>query len=179
MRKVGCLLLSSLLCLSLVSMKAHAEGAVPELFGVREVVVGLTQFDDPKASDICGLSREQIASAFARSFAGSTVPAIPEQEARPPVMGIFRIKLIPMISTYADANLNCASWISLSAENRISGAIPPLGILRTVTSVYWRYHIKVSTSQSMHAQRVTETIQKLADKFALQYRQDQPPELLQ
>ncbi len=177
MKRTGCLFLSGLLCLGLLPASAFAGAAVSEMYGVREVILDFTHFDDPRASDTCGLSRALIADVIANSLKGTSVPAIPANEARPPVTGIFRINLVPQISTYVDETLGCVSWISLSAENRISVAVPPVNVQRAVTAVYWRHHLKVVSTHSTHTPKVSNAVKTLAEKFAQQFRADQPPEL--
>lgn len=175
MKKFGLFLFVSLLCLTPTVVRAQS--AAPEMFGVREVVIQFTHFDDPKAADACGLSREQIASVLSKALAGTTVPAIDAIEAKPPMMGVARIDLVPEISSHVDENMDCISWISLSAQNRVNVVIPPINTQRTVTAVYWRQHVKLATGQSLHPQKVGELLQKMAAQFAQQYRLDQPPSL--
>jgi hypothetical protein len=175
MKKLGFFLLSSLVYSSLAPISAHAQGAAPEMFGVSEVIIEYARFDDPKTANGCGLSREEIASALVESFAGTTVPTVAAVEARPPVMGIARIQLIPEISTYMNENFDCISWVSLSAESHANTVIPPINTLRSITAIYWRQHAKVASGQSNHSQQVKALLKKLADQFAQQYRLDQPP----
>jgi hypothetical protein len=147
------------------------------MFGVREVVVEYARFTDPKASDTCGLTREQIASVLAHALTGTNVPAVAAIDAKPPVLGVARIELIPEIYSHTDESLGCVSWVSLAAENRANAVIPPVNTLRGVTVVYWRQHTVVSSSQSTHEQTVGDVLQKMAVQFAQQYRLDQPPEV--
>jgi hypothetical protein len=173
MRKFGPLFL----CLCLAPSGAHAQGAAPDLFGVREVLVDYARFDDAKASGSCGLYREHIAEVLARSLKGSRVPWFSPADAKPQALGIARISLVPEISSFEGDNLDCVSWISLTAESRTSAVIPPVGTLRSVNVVYWQQHTRVSSSQSIHAQKIDDILEKLAAQFAQQYGLDQPPEL--
>ncbi len=177
MKKCGGLFLSIFLSLGLASPASAAGAAVSDMFGVREVILDFTQFDDPRASDTCGLSRQLIADTIAANLQGTSVPAIPVNEARPPVAGIFRINLVPLVSTYVDETLGCVSWISLSAENRVSLMVPPLNVQRAVLAVFWRGHLKVVSTHSTHTPKVVAAVKSLVEKFAQQYRADQPPEL--
>jgi hypothetical protein len=174
MRIIKFLLFSALLCLSFAPTQAVAQGAAPELFGVGEVIINYTKFVDASASDSCGLSREQLANILKSSFAGTTVPAVAVVDAKPQMVGVARIQLIPEITTYVDENLNCASWISLSAESRIKVVIPPVSAPRNVTAVYWRQHNKVVSGQSLHPQKVADVVKKMVEQFSQQYRLDQP-----
>ena len=167
------------LCLALAPMQARAQGSAPELFGVREVVVDYARFVDPKAADSCNLSREKIASVLAKSLEGTTVPAIAALDAKPPVIGVARIQLVPQIASHMGENFDCVSWISLSAESRAAAVIAPITTLRSFTAVYWHQQVKAASGASTHPQLVGEILQKMATQFAQQYRLDQPPALSQ
>jgi len=177
MNKILCaVILGTLFTLTMPAL-ARAQGAAPEMFGVREVVVEYAHFDDAKAAEACGLSREQVATALAYVLKDSGVPAIEAIDARPASLGVARIELIPEISTYANESLDCVTFVSLSAENRVGAVIPPVSTLRSATIVYWRQHARVASGQSVHQQNVSDTLQKMAAQFAQQYKLDQPPAL--
>jgi hypothetical protein len=173
-KKIGCFLFSTLFFFNAAPFDAHAQGVAPEMFGVGEIVINYAQFDDPKASDSCGLSRETIASILAGSLVKTGLPAVSVADARPPIMGVARIQLIPEISSHVDENMDCISWISLSAESRANVVILPVTAPRSIVAVYWRQHTKVYSGQSIHAQKIGDVLKKMADQFAQQYRLDQP-----
>ncbi|MDR3451072.1 MAG: hypothetical protein P4M15_15240 [Alphaproteobacteria bacterium] len=162
------------LALSLLASPAFAQGAAPEMFGVREVIVDYARFTDPKASDACGLTREEVSRVMAKALTGSGVPAIPVAEAKPLSLGVARIELMPQIASHAGDNLDCISWVTLAAENRANVVVPPVPTLRGVTIVYWRQQSMVSSSQSQHAPATDDVLEKMAGQFAQQYRLDQP-----
>ena len=164
------------LCLVLFPQGAWAQGAAPELFGVREVIINPAQFDDVKAASTCGVTREKIGSALAFIFHGTTVPAIADADAKPPSLGIARIQLVPEVFTYANESLDCVSWVSLTAESHANAVISPVTTLRSVKVVYWQQHTKVVSGMTLHDQRITDVLQKMALQFAQQYRADQPVE---
>lgn len=170
MKRAGLALLFSFLLPAL----AHAQGA-PGMYDVGEVIVDNAHFDDAKTSDRCGVSRDMVAQIFVKAFADTSVTAIPIADAKPPMLGIARIQLIPQISTFTDDSLDCMSWISLTAQSKASVIIPPVPSARDVTIVYSQQHDSVFSGQSIHAQRVTEILQKMAAQFAQQYKADQPP----
>jgi hypothetical protein len=67
-------ILVSLILSCLLTMRAEPAfaglNAAPEMMGVREVIIQYVHFTDNKASDTCGLTREQIAApipSFRRS----------------------------------------------------------------------------------------------------------------
>ena len=177
MKKVFAVLFSALLCLGFVPSDAHAQGAAPELFNVGEIIVNYVKFEDPKASDSCGLSREQISKAFKDAFLGTSVPAMDVVDAKPSMVGVARIQLFPEISTHVDENMNCISWITLSAESRANVVIQPVSAPRNVTIVYWRQHTKAVSGQSLHPRKVGDAVSKMAEQFAQRYRVDQPAAL--
>ena len=165
------------LALCLTPSAVQAQSSAPEMFGVREIVVEYARFNEPKVADTCGLSRDALTTALAKALAGTSVPAVAVADVKPPTVGVARIQLIPEISTRADENLNCVSWISLSAESHATIVIPPVTTPRSATVVYRRQHALASSAQSTHGQAVGTVLQKMADQFAQQYKLDQPPEL--
>lgn len=167
-----------LLAACAVSSDVLAQSAAPELYGVKEVILEYTRFDSPKVSDACSLSREQVSGVLAKSFAGTSVPAIPSIDAKPPMIGVARIQLIPQISTYSNESLECVSWIGLSAESHSNIVIPPVQTARSVRVIYWQSRMQVSSGQSNHEQKVSDAIRKMAENFTQQYRVAQPPEIL-
>jgi len=173
MRKTGLFLLS----LCLLPIQTYAQGAAPELFGVREVIVDYAKFPQSKASEVCGITREEISSDIMHAFAGTNVPAISVIDAKPPSMGIARIELIPEISSRADETLNCTSWISLSAESRANAIISPVTTLRSITAVYWRQHTIATSTEAAHPKTIDDVIQKMVYQFVQQYQLAQPPDL--
>jgi len=156
---------------------SYAQGFAPELYGVGEVVLEYPRFEDTEAAGSCHLSRDDVNAALNASFVGSSVPVTPVARAKPLVMGVARIHLIPELSSHSDENLGCVSWISLSAESRTDVIIPPVSAPRSVTIVYWRLHGKAFSNQSVHPQKVAEVLRQMAQRFAQQYKIDQPASL--
>jgi hypothetical protein len=157
---------------------AQADSAAPEFFGVREIIIQNPRFIDAKASDTCGLSRDQVMETLTKGLlAWPNTPAIPVGDAKPPSLGVARVDLVPEIHTRADDNLQCSSWVSLSVENRAKLVVSPVSTLRSVTVVYWRQHALAVSGQSTHVQFVDELLKKMSAQLAQQYKLDQPPEL--
>ena len=180
MRQSAVVFLTSLFCLPLCLTPGTGQAqnaAAPEMFGVREVVVEYTRFDNPKTADTCGLSRDALNTLIARTLAGTSVPAVASVDVKPPSIGMARIQLIPEISTRTDDSLNCISWVSLSAESHANVVIAPIATPRSATIVYWRQHALAAGGQSTHIQAVNIVLEKMVEQFAQQYRLDQPPEL--
>ena len=171
MRKTGMFFLF----LALAPSSAWAQAAAPGMFGVQEVIVEYARFEDAKAADSCGLSREQIADAIAKTLVGTGVPAVPVAEAKPPAMGVARIQLITEVFSRIDETLSCTSFVSLSAESKSNAILPPISTPRSITAVYWRRHAMIISGQSMHGQQITAAVQKMLMPFIQQYRVDQPP----
>jgi hypothetical protein len=145
------------------------------MFGVGEVVVESAHFDDAKAADTCGVTRDLVTSAVAKALADTSVPAVAIADVKPPAQGVARIQLIPEIYTHADDNLDCVSYIALTAENHVTTVIPPVATPRSVTVLYWRQHASTVSGQTSHASAITRLLQNMTAQFAQQYKLDQPP----
>ena len=179
MRKTGFVLFSVLFCASLVPGDACAQGNFgAEMSGVNEILVNYVQFDDPKMSELCGLTRDGIAAVLKAAFAGTSVPAVSAAEAKMPLPGIARIKLETTISSYMDETMGCVSWVSMSAEGRAVVTIPPVAMPRDETILYWRHHLKSYSGQASHPGHIADALRKMVDKFAQQYKIDQPSAVL-
>jgi hypothetical protein len=129
------------------------------------------------AADSCNVTRDQVASVLVKALSGSTVPMVPVIDARPVAIGVARIQLVPEIASHLDDNLGCVSFISLTAKSTAKVVVSPISTLRDETILYWQDHIMIASGQSIHGERVGDALQKLALKFAQQYRLDQPPEI--
>jgi len=145
--------------------------------GVQEVVVQYVRFLDPQKADKCGLQREPLTNAIVKMLTDSNAPAIPTSAAKPPLMGVARIELVPEISTLSNDGLDCTSWVSLSAQTQSNVRIAPIDVLRNVKVVYWQQGLLLATAQSTHASQVRDSLNIMAQQFARQYRLDQPPTL--
>lgn len=165
------------LLLLLIPSCAYAQGAAPGMSGVKEVVVHYARFTDSKTADTCALERESLANAINKTLTDNAVPAIPVATAKPPMMGVARIDLVPEISTIATQDLDCTSWVSLTAQTQNNVVVPPIEVLRNVKIVYWQQGLMVASPQSTHSDRIAEYLKKMALQFAQRYRMDQPPEL--
>jgi hypothetical protein len=167
------------LCLAfaLVPSLAHAQGAAPSMYNIKEIIVQYAHFSDPKSADACGLVREDIAALLDKALHGDSVPAIPVASANPPMIGSARIELVPEIASMGDQGLDCTSWVSLTAQSQSNVRIAPVDTPRSVTVVYWHQGTMVASGQPVHEHAVGEVLEKMAHKFAQQYRIDQPPEL--
>lgn len=165
--------------LFLASPSMAQQGAVSAMANVKEVLVQYTNFANPKIATLCGLERETIAADITKILQQGSVPYIPVAEAKPVMLGVARIELVPEIATVNADSLSCTSWVSLQAQSRSGLQIPPIPTPRNVTVTYWRGGSLVTSSQSAHARLVSETMTKLSNQFAQQYRLDQPPALPQ
>jgi hypothetical protein len=92
-------------------------------------------------------------------------------------MGVARIELVPEIASVSTQELDCTSWISLTAQNQTNVHIPPVDTLRNVTVVYWKQGSMVTSGQALHHALIGDLLKKMADQFAQQYHIDQPPEI--
>jgi len=157
---------------------ARADSAAPEMFGVREVIINNASVPDVKAADACGgISRETMTETLVKAFEGTSVPAISYLDAKPPSLGVARIELNSEVYTRTNEDLECVSWISITATSHANLVVPPVNTLRSVTILYWHQRAMVASGQSIHPHVVKDLLQRMATEFAQQYRLDQPPEL--
>ena len=158
---------------------AFAQGAAPEMYGVHEIILEQSVIDDTKSATTCGVTSEKIELALDNVFKDSGVPVVIAANARPQSLGVARIQLIPEVYTHVDETLGCVSWVSLSAENRVTAVIAPVKALRSINLLYWQQHTKVATAQTVHQQKVIDMMQKMATQFVQKYRESQPPDQAQ
>ncbi len=88
------------------------------MFGVKEIIIQYVRFANPKEADACGLSREDIAKTLAQDLKLSGVPDFSIADSTPPVFGVARIMLVPEIASVTNQELECTSWVSLTAESQ-------------------------------------------------------------
>jgi hypothetical protein len=163
--------------LALIPCAAHAQGAAPGMFKVKEIIIQYVRFSDPKVADACGLSREDIAKTLAQDVKLANVPAFSIADSTPPEFGVARITLVPEISSVTNHELECTSWISLTAESQTNTIVPPIETLRSVKVVYWRQGTMAVSNQSVHAHLIADTLDKMVAQFAQQYHTEQPPDV--
>jgi hypothetical protein len=163
------------LLLAAIPSFACAQGAAPAMFGVEEVIVQIPHFGNDKTADECGLDPSELSDILEQTLQQNNVPAVSVAEAKPSVIGIARINLLPDVFSFNSQGLDCTSWVSLAAESRNSVRIPPVDTSRNVTISYWREGIMLASSQTTHERTVGEALRKLARQFATQYKLDQPP----
>jgi len=164
---------------SFLPSNLYAQASAPGMFDVKEVVIQYARFANPKASDVCGLTREGVNTLLIKTLADGLVPAISVADAKPPMMGVARIEIVPEISTISNQGLDCTSWVSLTAQSQNNVRIPPIDAMRNVTVVYWRKGTLTMTDQSLHSGTVADLLQKMATDFAQRYLLDQPPKIPQ
>lgn len=169
--------LAALLFFSSLPAAAQTQGVAPAMFNVKEVVVQYAHFGNPQTAEGCGLSREDLAALLNKELTLNGVPAIAVTEAKPAILGTARIEMVPDIFSFNSQGLDCTSWVSLAAESRNSVHIPPVDVSRNVMITYWREGVLLASSQATHQRVVGEALQKLARKFAQQYKLDQPAEV--
>ena len=165
------------LLLALTPSFAYAQGAAPALFGVEEVVIQVPHFGNDKTADECGLDPSALSDILEQTLKDNNVPAVAVAEAKPPVIGVARINLLPDVFSFNSQGLDCTSWVSLAAESHNSIRVPPVDTSRNVTVSYWREGTMLGSSQTTHERTVSEALRKLALHFAEQYKLDQPPPL--
>ena len=153
-------------------MVAEASGAAGAMFSVQAVNLDYVHFGNPKASEDCGLARDDVSNAVKAALQASNLPTVTLAQPKPPIISVARVEVIPEI-TSINQGLDCVSWVSLSAQTENNLTIPPVEILRNVTISYWRQGALINSGQSIHQRAVVEAFQKMAASFGKQYRQDQ------
>ncbi|MDD4617211.1 MAG: hypothetical protein PHW76_08915 [Alphaproteobacteria bacterium] len=174
MRKPVLVLGAAAVFFVVVSEAARAsDGFAPSMYGVTDVSIENVKFNDPKASDKCGLTKDGIATVLKSAFVDKQVPVVVASTTRMQVMGTARIKLIPEISTHLDEIMGCLSWVTLSAQSRENLQIPPIAPPREVTVLYWNHAARVFSGISAHPAKVAEVLNNAAGQFSQQFVADQ------
>jgi hypothetical protein len=163
--------------LALTPSAVMAQGAAPAMFGVEEAVIQVPHFGNDKTADECGLDPGPLLDIIEKTLQDKNVPAVSVAEAKPSVIGVARINLVPDIFSFNSQGLDCTSWITLTAESRNSVRIPPVDTSRNVTITYWREGMMLGSNQTTHQGVIGEAFRKLALDFAKRYKLDQPPPL--
>ena len=140
---------------------AFAQGAAPSMFGVEEIVVQIPHFGNDKTADQCGLDAEALADVLEEALKQNNVPAVSVAEAKPSLIGVARINLVPDIFSFDSQGLDCTSWVSLSAESHNSVRIPPVDTSRNVTVNYWREGTMLDSSQTTHERTVARSLSQI------------------
>lgn len=165
-------------CLFLAgTAQARAAGAAPSLLGIQEVLVKAAHLGNGPASDTCGLSGSKISDLIIKELKTNQIASYSDMSAPVHNMVVARVELLPEVVTLYGQGLDCTSWISLSAQTRESVTIPPIKAPRSVSIIYWRGGLLISSGQSTHPQAVNEALEKLTASFAKKYHYDQPPPL--
>ncbi len=154
------------------------EGAAPSLSGVGEMLLRSPHVGNREAAEACGVGRGEFMDALAQSLKSSGVTVIRESGAKPPVIGVARIDVVPEIVVLSKRGVgDCTSWISLSAQTNNTIRIPPVEAPRSVTVVYWKKGILVSSGETAHSRTVSNEMAGLGRDLGNQHRVDQPPAL--
>ncbi|MBI1273664.1 MAG: hypothetical protein GC131_06240 [Alphaproteobacteria bacterium] len=170
-------LLLVLLAALLPAAPAQAEstrGGAPALYGVTEILVNYTRITDPKASEACGIRRNEVEERAHEVLEDMGLTALRAATAKPALTTAVRITLTPEITTYNDGTLVCASYIELVAEGRHAARLPPVEERRNFTVTYWREGLMLGTRQSVHDQGILQATEKLARSFVTDFNVAQP-----
>jgi hypothetical protein len=154
---------------------AQSSASKPAMFDVEEVMLRPVHFGDEKSAETCALSADDLGKMVLKTLTDAGVPAANEVRNVPPIMGHARIYLQADVFTLGSGGLDCTSWVSLRAESHGSIHVPPVDFARDVNVTYWHSGSLMSSGQSTHERRVSDTLQKLAGEFAAQFKQDQSP----
>lgn len=160
--------------------KADAKnfGSAPAMLNVKEIILQPLRTGDAEIANSCGVSRKDVGATIIENLSKEKVPVIPISEARPPIVGVARIDLIPEVVTLNTQGGDCTSWLSMVAQTQNTLVIPPVEVPRNVIITYWRSGMIVSSTQTGHGEALNKAVQKLTKLFSKQYKIDQPPDLL-
>jgi len=151
------------------------ESAAQGLYGVKEILVRPVRFDDAATAKSCRLDPGELDALIMKELQDNNLPAIPEAEARPSLMDVARINLIPQIVPYNSQGLDCVTWVSMYAESRNHLRVLPIEIPRVVVVLYWRQGQLVSSAVSVHADHVDNALHTMIHEFGVRYVTAQPP----
>lgn len=163
--------------LSFAPATARAEGSIPALADVAAIQVQPGRMGNKAASDTCGLSSGEVSAEILKALKELQLPATSIMETPSDTQGRLKIELYPDVVTINSQNVDCITWLSLSAQSRSTLVVPPSRLPRNVTISYWRGGMMISSTQISHQRMVKEGLDKLAGQLAKQYRLDQPPAL--
>ena len=164
--------------LSGVPAQAGESGtSAPALFGIHDIVLQYARLGDKDASASCGIIPGTLLSDFFRAMKSYGLPIQSLLEAKPPMVGVPRVDLVPEIYSVYDKGLNCVSWVSLTAQSQSAMPLAPVPTPRRVTVTYWRNGVLIGSPENFHAHEVSEALLRLGHQFADQYKTDQPPVL--
>jgi hypothetical protein len=120
------------------------------------------------------LKRLDIPGLIAKALQEEGLPAVAESKAKPPMLSVARIELIPQIASTDDGGLDCASLVSILAESEATVHIPPVDAPRSVTILYWHEGAMAASGQSVHGTLVSDMLHKMALEFVTAYKRAQP-----
>lgn len=160
-----------------VASAASAQGTLPAMSGVTEIILQPARVANREHAEKCGLSDTLIADTLLKLLKADALPVytLMDRQERDP--RIARIDLLPEISTLLLHNVDCVTFVTLSAQSKQPMRIPPIERARNVQTVYWRNGVMFNSTQISHAEITGNALQKLAAQFSRQYRLDQPPKL--
>jgi hypothetical protein len=163
-----------ILFFSLIPGAVHAQQiAAPSLFEVREVLVRDVNIGNAKSASACGLSGDELNAVVTKTLRDNDVTALLASKAEPMMIDVARIEMVPEIVPADSGGLDCSSWVSLAAQSQNTLRVPPVDAPRTVTVVYWRQGMMVTSIQSSHNALIGQTLEKMALQFVRKYKQDQ------
>ncbi len=151
--------------------------SAPALLGVQEVLLQYARFGSDKAEEACGVTRGEVEKYLQKSLAILGVPVVAMIDAKPPMLGVSRIDLLPEIVSYGGHGAECTSWVALTAQTQNTIRIPPVETPRSVTVTYWKAGMLVNSNTANHSTIILDAFGRLGDKFSRQYKLDQPPPL--
>jgi len=151
----------------------------PALSNVKEMIVQNVRTGGvlAKSKRNCGINSEALTSHLIKLLKNYGLPAFSPVEAKPAQMDVARIEIHPEVVTSNSQDVECTSWVSLSAQTQNALRVPPVETPRSVVVTYWRGGLMVNSLETAHAHVVAEAFEKLVRQLSSQYNRDQPPQI--
>jgi hypothetical protein len=180
-RDLGVRFAGILLALGLYASPSAAETATavsaPAFSGVKEIIVDSVHMSLTANGTGCALARGEVDTALLKMLKNAGLPVFSPVDAKPPMLGVGRIDLIPEIVSISSQGTECASWVALSAQTHSTVRVPPIETPRNVVVAYWQGGLLIDSSATNQPRAIMEALEKLSVQLAQQYRLDQPPPL--
>ncbi|MGE4350564.1 MAG: hypothetical protein AB7E52_00050 [Bdellovibrionales bacterium] len=146
----------------------------PAMFGVGEFQIQHARLVDPRASAACGTSSGEVMRLVEIALKGEGLSVFTVLDAAPPQRGVERVDIYPDVATVQPRETECSTWVALTAQSRAALRLDPVSTPRNMVVTYWSGGLIISSTTISHPTVLKDSIQKLAEAMARQYRSDQP-----
>ncbi|NTU76867.1 MAG: hypothetical protein HGA90_03505, partial [Alphaproteobacteria bacterium] len=92
-----------------------AEGAAPAMAGVKEFVLQYPHLGgSSQQAPPCGMTAGEANDALLRVLKAEGLPVVPIIDAKPSMIGVARVEILPEIISINNQDIDCTSWVSLT-----------------------------------------------------------------